>query len=358
MRKRLRVRAVPLGAGLACAVLCGAVAATAAARAEDSPKVPQLWLDHAVSTCEHVVLGTHVKGSVTAEAELQGQLPARTVFAGGLEVEKAALAPGARRLGGRAIFFLQDRSLAPGEDRRQLMGWQAAEGVAWIESETVLVYRPAPGDPDHEAPVAVPLGEFLAALGRSLERERGLEDAVAIVESASRLERLAAIALSPRDGPPEVVAELGVDPFARRALAEIPTCGPEAFEKLQEIRSRAPASWIKSSAIRLLGTVRGLGARAGRALEAIAQDEKAPEDEVVAAIDSLFSVEDASLEILERLSHDERPRVRASVAMTLCEKVKDLTILERLTHDPDANVRERALVAARGAAIRLGIPGK
>ncbi len=320
--------------------------------------MPQLWLDHAVSTCEHVVVGTYAKGAITAEKELKGKLPAKTVFVGGLEVEKSLLAPKAEKLGGRGIFFLQDRALNPGEDPRRLIGWETAEGVGWIKSDTVFIYRTLPDDPNHYAPVAAgPVKDFEAALARSLEREGELLAAVATIESKTRLEKLAAIVLTPRDGPREVVADLGVDPLARRALTEVPLCGPEAFEKLQEIRVKALLPWIKSSAIRLLGTVRGLGSKAARALEAIAQDEKAPEDEVVAAVDSLFSVEEASLDVLDRLSYDKRPRVRASVAMTLCEKVKDLTILERLMRDPDQNVRERAVVAARGAALRLGMTG-
>jgi hypothetical protein len=327
------------------------------ARADDEPGLPQLWVDHAVAAADHVAEGTYEGGTLTVASELKGLLGTRVVAVqrGDVELSKDDLARDAIHPGGHGVFFLQDRSAQEGELVNRLIGWRGPSGVAWIRSD-VYLYRPSAEDPDRLGPQRVCTERaFREALARAFARNKQLQEAVAIVDTAVRIEKLGAIVLSSREAPPEVMRELGPDPFSERALVAVAECGPRALDALGELRAHAPQPWIRVNAIRLFGSVVGVGREAARRIEGIAADPGASEEEVVAAVDMLFDRE-ASLELLERLSHDRRAPVRRSVAMTLREKVKDLTLLERMTEDEDPSVRERARVSVRAAAHRLGLP--
>jgi hypothetical protein len=186
-------------------------------------------------------------------------------------------------------------------------------------------------------------------LAKAVLRQRLLDQAIADTETTSRTLLLAQLVETAHAAPPAVEAELGPDPFAQRALVELGLS--HAVGRLDALRKEAKHAWIKAAAVRAMAPAPGGEAR----LEEIALDKTSSEDEVVAAVDMIFSSEKAGTEALEKLSFDERPRVRRAVASALREKVKDLKTLERLMKDPDASVRGAATEAARAAARRLGL---
>jgi hypothetical protein len=334
--------------------LVALLAATVTARADDPE---QLWVDHAVSSSDHVVRGTAEKGTVHVARSLKGTLaePTAIVDRDDAEPPADALVPGTTRLSGEAVFFLVGQFDGKGADPRRFMLWEGAQGIAWLGT-AALGYRPSSADPDRlEIAVLGSTTAFVAAIDRALERDRALAATIALVDTAARTQGLVAVALAARSGPASIEEELGPDPFATRALLELPRCGAAAIDAIALVRSRTTLAWVKAAAIRSLAAVAGAPEAAARRLEAIAQDPGASEDEVVAAVDMLFHVEAASLDALERLSRDPRPRVRASVAATVREKVKDLTLLSGLMKDPDAHVRAQAWTSARAAARRLGL---
>ena len=317
----------------------------------------QLWVDHAVSSSDQVVRGTIDKGAVHVVQSLKGTLAGPTVIVDRDDAEPAAdaLVPGTTRLSGEAVFFLVGRFDGKGADSRRFMLWEGPGGIAWLGS-AAAGYRPSAADPDRlEVAVLGSTTTFLEAIDRALARDRALTATIALVDTAARTKELVLAALAARPGLKAIEDELGPDPFAARALLELPRCGPPAIDAIAEVRSRSTLAWVKAAAIRALAAVADAPEAAARRLEAIAQDGGASEDEVVAAVDMLFHLEAASLDALEKLSRDPRPRVRASVAATVREKVKDLTLLSGLMKDPDAHVRDQAWTAARAAARRLGL---
>jgi hypothetical protein len=329
----------------------------AVGHAEDDSGLSQLWVDHAVADADHVLEGDYEGGSLTVSAELAGPLGKKVVpiERGDVELGKDDLVQGAQAPGGHGVFFLQDRMQDRTRLVQRLIGWQGAAGVAWIRSD-VYFYRPSSEDPDRLAPARVCTERaFRDAIARAFERREALTQAVATLDTGARVGKLSAIVLSPREAPADVLRELGGDPFVERALVAVAGCGSEALGALADLRDRAPQPWIRINALRLFGTTGAEPQEATRRLEKIAADPGASQEEVVTAIDMLFDRE-ASLELLEKLSHDTRVPVRRSVAMTLRERVTDLKLLERLMDDDDASVRERARVSARAAAHRLGLP--
>lgn len=312
----------------------------------------QLWLDHAVSSSEHVARGRYEGGRLDVTAVLKGDLKAKAIAidSGEVEPRPADLAPGAPPTKkGDGLFFLQGRFDGKGADARRFIEWQGVQGVAWEGTVTYLGYRSTADDTLALVDLAK-RADLDALLGVALAREKALDAALALVDSKARAAKLAELVKTAHDGPEDLVADLGPDPFAQRAIIEIGHAGEVTV--LHELRRGAKLAWIKSAAVRALAPTPG----GEKLLEAIALDEKTGEDEVVAAIDMLFSTEKASVEALEKLSFDARPRVRRAVASALREKVKDLKVLERLMKDPDPTVRGAATEAARAAARRLELP--
>lgn len=311
----------------------------------------QLWLDHAVSAADHVVRGRYGSGRLEVAKELKGKLTARIVGVERDEVElkDEDLVPGTPHLKGDGVFFLLGRFDGEGADARRFMEWQGTEGVAWEGTVAFLGYRPNADDKERLVEIAS-RADFETMLAGALARDTLLGEALAVVDTKARVAQLLGVVKTTHHAPAAAESDLGPDPFTQRALIEIGHAG--AVEALDEVRRGASTRWLKAAAVRAMAPSPGSVKR----LEAIATDKTASEDEVVAAIDMLFSSDHADLETLEKLSLDERVRVRRAVASALREKVKDLRVLERLMKDKDPTVRGAATEAARAAARRLALP--
>jgi hypothetical protein len=314
----------------------------------------QLRIDHAVYSSDHVVRGRYEGGRLEVDEELKGKLPSKVVALERDEVElkDEELAPGAIHMKGKGVFFLLDRFGGSGADAKRFMEWEAVEGVAWEGSVSFLRYKAT--DDDKQALVEIAKREdFQAALLEALELDGKLAKAIAMVDTYGRVQTLKKLVLTVdlRPAPEALVKELGPDPFAQRALIELGHSG--ALDALEHIRSSAKpeSAWMKAAAVRAMAPAKG----ALEKLEKIASSKESSEDEVVAAIEMIFSFDDKGLATLEHLSWDERPRVRKAVAAALREKVQDLKVLMRLMEDKDAGVRVAATEAAKAAARRLGV---
>ncbi len=311
----------------------------------------QLRLDHEVHSSEHVVRGKYDGGRLDPTAELKGLLPVKPVAIDRDEVElrPTDLAPGTPRMIGEGVFFLQKRFDGKGADAKRYIELEGVEGVAWTGTVAYLGYREG-DDGKYGLRDLAKKADFEKLLGAALERDRLLAAALAIVDSKARAVKLVELVRTAHEAPEEVVAELGPDPVAQRAIVEIGLVHEVA--SLEELRRSARHAWVKHAAVRALAPAPDGEKR----LVAIALAKESSEDEVVAAIEMLFALDQAGAASLEKLSFDSRPRVRRAVASALREKVKDLKTLERLMKDPDETVRRAATEAARAAARRLGLP--
>jgi hypothetical protein len=311
----------------------------------------QLALDHAVLESDHVVAGSYRAGSIQVEKELKGKLAARKLIVAreDLEPKDEDLAPGARRLDGKGVFFLLGRFDGSGEDARNFIVRDGTRGVAWEGSVAYLGYRPGEDERLLLADIAS-REDFERLLSSSLAKEKALDAALAEVDSKARAKACVALVESARPATKEELLDPGPDPFALRALAEIGHLGE--LDLLDELRAKARHDWLKPACVRAMAPAPGSEKR----LEAIARDKGSSEEEVVAAIDMLFSSEKADVGALEKLAEDPRARVRRAVASALREKVKDLGTLEHLMKDEDQGVRDAARDSARAAARRLGLP--
>lgn len=311
----------------------------------------QLALDHAVFESDHVVSGSYREGSIQVEKELKGKLALRKLVVAreDLEPRDEDLAPGARRLAGNGVFFLLGRFDGSGEDARSFIVRDGTRGVAWEGSVAYLGYRPGEDERLFLADIAS-REDFERLLSSSVEKQKALDAALAVVDSKARARACVALVESARPATDGELLDPGPDPFALRALGEIGHVGE--LDLLDELRAKARFEWLKPACVRAMAPAPGSETR----LEAIARDKGSSEAEVVAAIDMLFSSEKADVAALEKLAADPRARVRRAVASALREKVKDLGTLEKLMKDEDQGVRDAARDAARAAARRLGLP--
>ncbi|MEZ0228919.1 MAG: hypothetical protein ACAI25_09855, partial [Planctomycetota bacterium] len=225
--------------------------AVAAPFARAGDEATQLWLDHAVAASEHVVRGRYDGGRLDPLAELKGALAARPVQLDRSEVEllPAQLAPGTPAMKGEGFLFLQKRFDGAAADPRRLIPWEGVDGVAWLGTVAALGYRA--GDDERFALLDLAKKEdFEKLLAASLERDKQLHAAVALVDSKARAAKLVELVRSAHDAPEAVLAELGPDPVAERAIVEIGLV--HEADLLDELRRGAKRAWVKSAAVRAL----------------------------------------------------------------------------------------------------------